>query len=382
MVGEVCTDTGRFAGLAPEWRGLHGRCRTATPFQSHAWLHSWWTSYGVTGRLRVVLVRRGGELVAAAPLMLVFRPFRTLVPLGGPITDFTDVLLDDSCRQEAARALVAAVREAAGGALVDLREVRPGGAAELLHTQWPGIRASLADSACLELPAAPMDALLARLAAKPAQRVRAKLRRIDTLGVDERAVPPEEVPAALDSLLTLHRLQWRGRGVTREHLRPRFAEHLDRSVRLMVAQEEAVLTEFRLEGTVVAAELTLQSPTLAGGYLYGAHPRLRERKVDVAAMLMRASARRLDGSGRAVLSMLRGNEPYKHHWRPDTIRNQRFLLARGTRAAPLLWWCTGYARARRRAVAYVRELRAGRQTVATSTSSPLEGRSPSERPAK
>ncbi|MFF1481071.1 GNAT family N-acetyltransferase [Streptomyces sp. NPDC058301] len=362
LVAEVCTDTGRFAALAPEWRRLHGRCRTATPFQSHAWLHSWWMSYGVTGRLRVVVVRRGGELVAAAPLRLVLRPLRTLVPLGGSISDFTDVLLDDGCRDEAARALVAAVRKAAGGALVDLREVRPGGAAELLHAHWPGARARLPDSACLELPAAPMDDLLTRLAAKAAQRVRAKLRKVDTLGVRERAVPPEEVATALDSLLTLHRLQWSGRGVTPEHVRPRFAEHLARSVRLMVAQGEAVLTEFHLDGQTVAAELTLQSPSLAGGYLYGAHPALRERKVDVAAMLMRASARRLDGSGRAVLSMLRGNEPYKHHWRPDTLHNQRFLLARGTRAAPLLWWCVGYARGRRWAAGHVRgwrERRAG-----------------------
>ncbi|PKV76993.1 GNAT family N-acetyltransferase [Streptomyces sp. TLI_146] len=359
LVGEVCTDTGRFAALADEWRRLHGRCRTATPFQSHAWLHSWWTSYGVSGRLRVVLVRRGGELVAAAPLMLVFRPFRTLVPLGGPISDFTDVLLDDDCAREAARALAAAVRAAAGGALVDLREVRPGGAAQQLHELWPGARACLADSACLELPAAPLEDLLTRLPAKPAQRVRAKLRKIDVLGVTERQVPPEEVEKTLTSLLALHRLQWSGRGVTPEHVRPRFAEHLTRAVCLMTAQGEAALTEFVLDGEVVAVDLTLQSPSLAGGYLYGAHPALRARKVDVAALLMRAATRRLDGTGRTVLSLLRGDEPYKHHWRPDTLHNQRFLLARGTRAAPLLWWCAGYARGRRWAARYVRRWRDG-----------------------
>ncbi|MEV6552106.1 GNAT family N-acetyltransferase [Streptomyces sp. NPDC051597] len=359
--------------MVREWRDLHGRCRTATPFQSHAWLHSWWTSYGVSGRLRLVLVRRDGELVAAAPLMLVFRPFRTLVPLGGAITDFTDVLLDDSCAPQAARTLVAAVREAAGGALVDLHEVRPGSAAELLLAHWPGLSARLPDSVCLELPAAPMDELLARLPSKAAQRVRAKLRRIDALAVDERAVAPGEVPAALDTLLTLHRLQWRGRGVTREHLRSRFAEHLDRAARLMVAQGEAVLTEFRLDGTVVACDLTLQSPSLSGGYLYGAHPVLRAHKVDVATMLLRTSARRLDGSGRAVLSMLRGSETYKGHWRPGTVRNERFLLAHGTRAAPLLWWCAGYLRARRRAAVIVRGLRARRQAVTAGRPSRANG---------
>ncbi|MFG2149081.1 GNAT family N-acetyltransferase [Streptomyces sp. NPDC048696] len=374
---EVCTEAGRFGALAPEWGRLHARCRTATPFQSHAWLHSWWLSYGVNGRLRVVLVRRDGELVAAAPLMLTYRPFRVLVPLGGRISDYKDVLLDDTCVPEAAHALVTAVRETAGGALVDLREVRPGGAAELLHAHWPGARATLPDSTCLELPAAPMDDLLTRLAANRAQRVRAKLRKIDALGVAERPVPVAEVPTTLEALLSLHRMQWRGRGVTPEHVRPRFADHLTRSVRQMVARGEAVVTEFRLEDKVVAVDLTLRAPSLTGAYLYGAHPGLRARKVDVAALLLRACTRNAVStppapsgsqtpsapstpSASSVLSLLRGNEPYKHHWRPTPALNHRYLLARRSRWTPLVWWCVGYAGVRGRVAGGVRRLRGWR----------------------
>lgn len=56
-----------FARLRPEWDELQRRCSTATPFQSHAWLESWWLSYGTDGRLRIVLVRLDGRLIAAAP---------------------------------------------------------------------------------------------------------------------------------------------------------------------------------------------------------------------------------------------------------------------------------------------------------------------------
>src|SRR5262249_5440760 len=70
---EVGTDERGFAELAGEWRRLYGACRSVTPFQSHAWLHSWWLSYGTEDGLRLVLVRRHGELVAAAPLMRVHR---------------------------------------------------------------------------------------------------------------------------------------------------------------------------------------------------------------------------------------------------------------------------------------------------------------------
>ncbi|ARP70300.1 GNAT family N-acetyltransferase [Streptomyces pluripotens] len=336
LVSEVVTDEDSFARLAPAWGRLHERCTTATPFQSHAWLHSWWWSYGTYGRLRVIAVRSGGQLVAAAPLMLIRRPLPTLVPLGGAISDYADVLLDDADDGRAAGALTDALADAARTALIDFREVRPGGAVEQVYDRWRGPRHAVHDSLCLELPAVPMDELVARLPSNKAQqRVRAKLRKLDVLGVQRRTVRPEEVDAALGRLLELHRLQWRGRKVTSEHLQPRFRDHLVRAVGPMVRSGNAVVTEFRIDGEVVAVDLTLLSRSLTGGYLYGAHPGLRERKADVAVMLLEACAEHTGAGGPGTLSLLRGNEPYKHHWRPEPVVNQRLLLAR-RRTAPLL----------------------------------------------
>jgi len=354
VTAELVTDETVFAALAPAWGRLHGRCAAATPFQSHAWLHSWWQSYGRRGRLRLVLVRSAGELVAAAPLMLVRRPLPALVPLGGPISDYADVLLDDGDDGRAADALTGALADAARTALIDFREVRPGGTVERVRDRWTGPRRTLADSPCLELPALPMDGLVARLPSQKAQRVRAKLRKLAALGVTRRTVGPEEVDAALGRLLELHRLQWQGRKVTSEHLQPRFRAHLVRAVGPMVRSGNAVVTEFLVDGEVVAVDLTLLSRSLAGGYLYGAHPRLRERKADVAAMLLEACAEHAAAAGPGgggTLSLLRGDEPYKLHWRPAPVVNQRLLLAR-RRTAPLLTaaLCDAAARHRGREV--------------------------------
>ena len=332
---EVVTDEQAFAALAPAWDRLYQRCATATPFQSHAWLHSWRLSYGRPGRLRLQLVRDGAELVAVAPLTAVRRPVPALVPLGGAISDYGDVLVDDGHGEAAVDALTGALAAAARTALIDFREVRPGGAVERVYEHWRGPRRRVGDSVCLELPAVPMDELVARLPSAKAQRVRAKLRKLTALGVQRQAVRPEEVDSALRRLLELHRLQWQGRKVTGEHLRDRFCEHLVRSVGPMVRSGDAVVTEFRLDDDVVAVDLTLLSRRLAGGYLYGAHPRLRERKADVAVMLLEACAEHTRDGGRAALSLLRGDEPYKHHWRPEPVVNQRLLLAR-RRTAPLL----------------------------------------------
>jgi len=323
----LCRDPAQFAELAAQWDALVRRSRPATPFQTHAWLHSWWLSYGSPGRLRVVLVRRDGELVAAAPLMLVHRPLPTLVAIGGGISDFCDVLLDDDC-PEAAPALARALHRASRGAVVDLREVRPGAAAEQLHDAWRGARRRLADSVCLELPGVGMDDLLARLAPASAKRTRRKLRKIDAMGVEEHTVGPADAVASVRTMLELHALQWQGRGVTPEHLRPRFRAHLEHAMQHMTSSGDAVLTEYRVGDEVLASDLTFTSADLVCCYLYGAHPRLRDEKLDIATMLLRHDAHYAASSGRKVLSLLRGTESYKLRWHPDSVVNQRFLLAR------------------------------------------------------
>jgi CelD/BcsL family acetyltransferase involved in cellulose biosynthesis len=344
----ICRDPAAFAALAPEWADLHRRCPVATPFQSHAWLHSWWLSYGPgdrrgARRLRVVLVRRGERLVGAAALMRTRGPLPVLVPLGGEVTDFTDVLIDADADTgtetgtvgTVTAALAAGLRKAARGALVDLPEVRPGAAAERLYAHWAGPKRRLPDSLCLELPGLPMDELIARVGSSRGQRIRANLRKLDAAGVVEREVPAADVPAAVATMLRLHLLQWQGRGVTPEHVRPRFAEHLARAAGLMTASGEAVVTEFSVGGEVLAANLTVLSPSLAGGYLYGAHPDLRATKVDVTTLLMRHGVRHAAGGGRGALSLLRGAEPHKFHWRPEHVTNQRLLLAGRPRAVLL-----------------------------------------------
>ncbi|WP_405872601.1 GNAT family N-acetyltransferase [Streptomyces sp. NBC_00005] len=342
---ELCTDERTFAALAEEWGKLHGSCPSATPFQSHAWLHSWWLSYGTPDGLRLFLVRRGDELVGAAPLMRVRRPMPKLMPIGGAISDFCDVLLAEGEAEEGSLALADALAGAARTALIDFRDVRPGSAVERIYRHWRGPRCRLRDSTCLELPALPMPDLIKRLPTARAQRIRNKVNRLGRLGVEWRVVSHEETEPAVRRLLELHRLQWEGKKVTPEHTRPRFLEHLVRSVVPMARSGQAAVTEFLFEGAVVAVNLHLLSGAMTGEYLYGFHPRLRESKLDVATMLLRASSELASSGEGRILSMLRGDEPYKYRWCPETVHNQRFLLA-GVPTVPLLAATAGHSAAR------------------------------------
>jgi CelD/BcsL family acetyltransferase involved in cellulose biosynthesis len=66
----ILRDAADFASLEREWDDLYHHSPRATPFQSWAWLYSWWESYGAGYELRLVTVREGeGLLVGLLPLI-------------------------------------------------------------------------------------------------------------------------------------------------------------------------------------------------------------------------------------------------------------------------------------------------------------------------
>jgi CelD/BcsL family acetyltransferase involved in cellulose biosynthesis len=354
----VVRDGRALDALAGEWDDLQDRSPGATPFQSHAWLSSWWHSYGRPGRLRVVTVRRDGRLIALAPL---YRDGAALRPLGAEITDFHDVLLDPEFVNDAAERLAAALAAEMRGPLarLDLPEVRADAAVHTVLAHWPRAARRLPSSLVQYLPGVPMEELLTRLPGRTAQRTRVKLRKLAAAGVEVRLVPPWEAPESVDRMLALHALQWRDRGATPEHMRGRFASHLRAAATGMAATDRAQLREYRLDGRLIACDLMLQSRAMIALYVYGVHPEARER-LDIAGMLFGESLAHAVSSGRTELSLLRGNEPYKQRWRPDPVHNERLILGPAPAVAVTACLARAEEQARdfaRRRMPWLREVR-------------------------
>jgi CelD/BcsL family acetyltransferase involved in cellulose biosynthesis len=331
-VATILTEDDALEGLATDWDDLVARCSRATPFQTHAWLASWWRAYGQPGRLRVVLVRRDERLVAAAALMLRQRGgCPVLTPLGGSCSDFTDVLIDAADAAgatDAARALAAAIVALPGWQALDVPEARPDAlAGGLFAAAWPGAFRATTASLCLELPATPMEDLVRDLPQHSRKTVRRRLNQLRKAGPDIRTVQPGEAGEAVERLLRLHAAQWAGRGVNEDHLSPAFAAHLTRAVPAMIGAGQAALLEYRFDGRLCASSLVLIGRDLVGGYLYGAEPDLRDR-VDITTMLLADTLPMAHRLGRSTMSMLRGAEEHKHRWRPLEVQNRRLVLVR------------------------------------------------------
>jgi CelD/BcsL family acetyltransferase involved in cellulose biosynthesis len=66
---EWITDHSTFLALEPAWDALVAEAGIDHPFLTHAWLRVWWDCFGMGKELRIVVVRRGAEILAIAPLM-------------------------------------------------------------------------------------------------------------------------------------------------------------------------------------------------------------------------------------------------------------------------------------------------------------------------
>jgi CelD/BcsL family acetyltransferase involved in cellulose biosynthesis len=97
-----------FSRLKGEWNNLLSSSGNDTLFLSHEWLSSWWESYGRDDRLMVLLLRRDGSLVGAAPLMIVKCkvrgfPVNKVAFIGDPAWTLGDFIIREDGGKEISR---------------------------------------------------------------------------------------------------------------------------------------------------------------------------------------------------------------------------------------------------------------------------------------
>jgi CelD/BcsL family acetyltransferase involved in cellulose biosynthesis len=93
--------------LRGEWSDLCDRSPRVTPFQRPEWLIPWVRAFP-PGEPWVLAVRKGGRLIALAPLLVYPNEGkRTVAFCGGGVSDYCDVVTDPDGEEEAVAALMA-----------------------------------------------------------------------------------------------------------------------------------------------------------------------------------------------------------------------------------------------------------------------------------
>ena len=325
----VVRDGEGFAALEEEWDALYEACPKATPFQSWAWLYSWWEHYGDPYELRLIAVRdAGGNLVGLVPLMLERRWGRgRLLFVGHDLTDFMDMLGAEGWEEEVAEAAAGALREMDGWQVADLQELRPGALAWALESRWEASRSRLQQSTCPVTEVRPWEDLLMVLTQKRRSSARQALRRAERDSVRPVLVGAEEAEAAAGRLVALHRESWRGRSIGLEHTTRRFEKHMKAAVHRMTARELGAVSEFRRDGEAVIAHFLIFGRDFVGGYMLGANEEALKRYQFSSLCVWDATniARR---KGLRYMNDLRGEEAYKVRWSSELVPNHRLILGR------------------------------------------------------
>ncbi|MGE0761158.1 MAG: GNAT family N-acetyltransferase [Pirellulaceae bacterium] len=336
------TSLEQWEGLAAPWAEI----ARENPFASWEWLTTWWHHYGAGQQLCVLAVRDpSGNLIGAAPWYLACSAARgrVLKTLGsGEVcSDYLFVLCRAGHAAEVTRHLAAWLAD--GHAVGD--------GFEWDAISWECVPASDTIAAALveECVAAgchvqrqpapscwriPLPATwpeyLASLSKSHRKQVQRGLRRLD----DSRhaawrvAVTQDELRRDMSILVDLHTRRWQSQGLAGVFGSSRFRRFLEEAVELLHKLGRVQVSVLELDGKPAASDLHFVTPSTSFAYQGGIEPALADESPGriLTGLLIRDAIR----LGRTGFDFLRGDEPYKPHFRavPDPTHHIQIVPPR------------------------------------------------------
>ena len=338
MYVERLSQASSLTALAGDWN----RLTDGVPFRSWEWLECWWRHYatagsplGGEGELCLLVVRGDRrELLGVAPWYLdhTFTHGRVIRFLGrGEVfSDYLSLLAVPGREVDVAIAIAAWLR-GPGREAWDAVELCGIAADDLVVGQLIAalrgtglgvhVRNDLS-SWRIPLPGS-WDEYLDRLSKSHRKHLRRCERRHIDLGgaVLRQAADEGEASQALEVLIDLHQRSWQARGKPGAYASARFAAFHREVVPRMFARGQAQLNWIELAGVPIAAEYQLRGDGVLYAYQGGFDP--EHHDVEPGRLAISAILRQSIDRGLRAYDLLRGDEPYKAHWRAEPRRMSR-----------------------------------------------------------
>ena len=330
----VLTEAKDFISLEGEWDELYESCPRATPFQSWAWLYSWWEVYGGVYKLRLVTVRDGSLLVGLLPLMAWHG---RLLLLGGiadaaMMTSYKDVLVKEGWEESVAEAGAKALKGMGGWWVADLRELRPEAVAWEIVRKWDGPRTTQTSAGIdnfVLIRTKPWEELLASVSKNLRKSARKTLRRLEKDGVQYEPADLEEATQAAHRLTALHREQWRGRSITPEHLTQRFERFVATAAQRATARGIGRICEFWRDGEIIASHFLVFDKDVVVAWMIGVSQEA-SRRYQYTTLYIWDAMNVASGRDAAYVSLTNYAIQEKLRWADEVVPSHRAILGRNS----------------------------------------------------
>lgn len=336
-VEEVRT-VGEFAALAPEWRTLLSESGVDSLFLTWEWLYTWWKVLGGKRRLRILAIRRGGDLIGIAPFaaraaepgrLLPFRAIEFL-GVGAAGSDYLDLILKKGEEEQGCDAIARHVAD--WNLMLDMRRIIRGSAnAELLIKAlvargWSGTADD--DDICLyvRLSGSSWEQYFAGLSREFRRSLRRGRRNAESsYAVSYVSVCSEaERPAALRTFVNLHEKRWGGGHGSQALPDAAILQFHEQWSRIALERGWLRLSVLRFDGTPVAGTYGFSYGGKLYFYLSGFDPSFAT--YGVGRICLEEDLRKAFSEGLQEYDFLHGAEKYKFHWAGDFRALGRYRL--------------------------------------------------------
>ena len=323
---ETIEDTASFGGLEPAWWALYGRCPSATPFQSPAWLMPWWRAFA-PGSLAVIAVREDGLLTALAPY---YREHSDngcrLLPIGISLSDYCDILVCP-LHGDAAACIADAYAEQSDWLEWEQCELACDAAARTVPCVSRTREAWRPAHPCPVIDLGGARGLEDVVPSAQRRKLRMARHRLERRGGGTLLSTPDRSASWwLDALVSLHGARWRSRGEEGVLSDPRVQAFLALALPPLAARGLLRCYGIQIEGRLAGVYLGFQDRGRAYAWLGGLDPDFAD--ISPGTLLIGHALERAIAEGVHCFDFLRGAEAYKYRWGAQDRWTETRTLAR------------------------------------------------------
>jgi len=328
---QIVTDRHALLALEEDWTALARTNASLTPFQTPAWLTTWWRHFA-NGDLHVLTYRDGQRLLAVVPCFLhVWNGRRQLTLIGSGISDYLDPLFQQDATEAVISRLAEHLCRCADWDVCDWQDLSCGTPVrQLAHHSSLTLRASEDQViSAIDLPE-DFDSYWSARSADLRRNVRRYRAKAEAEAPLQFSVDARPSDALVDAVLQLHTRRWRAagqRGMVSANASAQFLKEM--SARFAQCDMTRVFS-LRFRDKIVAAILGFILNGQFFSYMSGFDPEFES--LGFGRTILFETIRSLHHAGVRRFDFLRGDEDYKSWWGAVTMPRCRLLI---TRAASL-----------------------------------------------